>query len=94
MKQSKLNQIRGMMFGLVLIAAVPFIAFAQSGRNEAKAESGTSTASNVNAPAPRRTASAPAASENGDLNSLLRALENTPGVSEVELDLVRRRIAD
>ena len=93
MKQSILKRLWGMLFGLVLIAAVPFIAFAQSGRNEAKAEPGTTSGENAKPPAPQRTAR-PQASENGDLNALLRALEKTPGVSEVELDLVRRRIAD
>ena len=83
MKQSILKGFRGMMFGLVLLAAaMPFAASAQSA---ASPDSG--------ATASRRIAH-PLASENGDLNSLLRTLEQTPGVSEVELDLVRRRIAD
>lgn len=83
MKQSILKGFRGMMAGFVLLtAAMPFATFAQSA---ASLDSG--------APASRRIARPPA-SENGDLNSLLRALEQTPGVSEVELELVRRRIAD
>ena len=82
MKQSILNRFRGIMFALVLLAAIPFAASAQSA---ASPDSGV--------PESRRIAR-PQASENGDLNALLRALENTPGVSEVELDLVRRRIAD
>ena len=83
MKRRILKRFRGMMFGLVLLAAaMPFAASAQSA---ASPDSG--------APASRRIARPPA-SENGDLNSLLRALEQTPGVPEVELELVRRRIAD
>ena len=83
MKQSIVKGFRGMMAGFVLLtAAMPFVASAQSA---ASPDSG--------APASRRIAR-PLASENGDLNSLLRTLEQTPGVSEVELDLVRRRIAD
>ena len=83
MKQTILNRLRGMMVGLVLLAAA--IPFAASTQSAASPDSGT--------PESRRIARPPAA-ENGDLNSLLRALEQTPGVSEVELDLVRRRIAD
>ncbi len=83
MKRHRFKRLCGLAAGIFLLAAsIPFAASAQSA---ASPDSGT--------PAPRRTAR-PQASENGDLNALLRALEKTPGVSEVELDLVRRRIAD
>ena len=92
MKQKRFQRLPGMLLGLALLAAaMPFAASAQTGGTPAS-----------DAPAPRRITRVPATSERdlqnalelrSELESLLRTLEKTPGATEGQFDMIRRRIS-